>query len=93
MRNELKQRIKNVLRNSQGNYDGNIETLIDELTNEDVLLSLILEFMKSKYDITVKPTEYGDMLYYKGEQMFNLAGYSLLYNLTRICEELKEELR
>jgi hypothetical protein len=34
----------------------------------------------------------GTLVYYKGEIRFNTDGYNLLYNLTRLCGLLKDEL-
>lgn len=34
----------------------------------------------------------GTLVYYNGEARFDTEGYNLLYNLTRLCELLKEEL-
>lgn len=35
----------------------------------------------------------GTIVYYNGEMQFNTDGFILLYNLARLCELLKEELR
>ena len=34
----------------------------------------------------------GSILYYKGSAEFNTEGYNLLFNLTRLCNVLKNEL-
>lgn len=35
----------------------------------------------------------GTLVYYNGELQFNTEGFNLLYNLTKLCELLKDELR
>lgn len=35
----------------------------------------------------------GTLVYYNGELQFNTEGFNLLYNLTKLCELLKDELQ
>lgn len=66
-----------------------------ELTEREIF-QINLEFMANAYpdrNIELKHTSYGDIVMIDGEQKFNIQGYSLLYNLQRLCKCLEEELR
>lgn len=66
-----------------------------ELTEREIF-QINLEFMANAYpdrNIELKHTSYGDIVMIDGEQKFNTQGYSLLYNLQRLCKCLEEELR
>ena len=66
-----------------------------ELTEREIF-QINLEFMANAYpdrNIELKHTSYGDIVVIDGEQKFNVKGYSLLYNLQRLCKCLEEELR
>ena len=66
-----------------------------ELT-ESQIFQINLEFMARTYpdrNIEIRHTSYGDIVVIDGEQKFNVKGYSLLYNLQRLCKCLEEELR
>ena len=66
-----------------------------ELTEREIF-QINLEFMANAYpdrNIELKHTSYGDIVMIDGEQKFNTQGYSLLYNLLRLCKCLEEELR
>ena len=65
-----------------------------KLTDREIFL-IDLEFMANAYpdrNIELKHTSYGDIVMIDGEQKFNTQGYSLLYNLKRLCKCLEEEL-
>ena len=65
-----------------------------KLTDREIFL-IDLEFMANAYpdrNIELKHTSYGDIVMIDGEQKFNTQGYSLLYNLQRLCKCLEEEL-
>ena len=65
-----------------------------ELTEREIF-QINLEFMANAYpdrNIELKHTSYGDIVMIDGEQKFNTQGYSLLYNLQRLCKCLEEEL-
>lgn len=66
-----------------------------KLTEREIFL-INLEFMARTYpdrNIEIRRTSYGDIVVIDGEQKFNVKGYSLLYNLQRLCKCLEEELR
>ena len=66
-----------------------------ELTEREIF-QINLEFMANAYpdrNIEIRHTSYGDIVVIDGEQKFNAKGYSLLYNLQRLCKCLEEELR
>lgn len=66
-----------------------------KLTDREIF-QINLEFMANAYpdrNIELKHTSYGDIVMIDGEQKFNTQGYSLLYNLQRLCKCLEEELR
>ena len=66
-----------------------------ELT-ESQIFQINLEFMARTYpdrNIKLEHAPYGDIVMIDGEQKFNTQGYSLLYNLQRLCKCLEEELR
>ena len=66
-----------------------------ELTEREIF-QINLEFMANAYpdrNIELKHTSYGDIVMIDGEPQFNAKGYSLLYNLQRLCKCLEEELR
>ena len=66
-----------------------------ELTEREIF-QINLEFMARTYpdrNIKLEHTSYGDIVVIDGEQKFNAKGYSLLYNLQRLCKCLEEELR
>ena len=66
-----------------------------ELTEREIF-QINLEFMANAYpdrNIEIRHTSYGDIVVIDGEQKFNAKGYSLRYNLQRLCKCLEEELR
>lgn len=66
-----------------------------KLTEREIFL-INLEFMANAYpdrNIKLEHASYGDIVVIDGEQKFNVKGYSLLYNLQRLCKCLEEELR
>lgn len=66
-----------------------------KLTDREIF-QITIEFMARTYPnrhIELKHTSYGDIVMIDGEQKFNTQGYSLLYNLQRLCKCLEEELR
>lgn len=66
-----------------------------KLTEREIFL-INLEFMANAYpdrNIEIRHTSYGDLVVIDGEPQFNAKGYSLLYNLKRLCKCLEEELR
>lgn len=72
--------------------------MYDNDMNEQKLFALIFEHFQNKYGHAnlemVNP--YGPkrtIVSMNGEMIFNTDGYNLLYNLTRLCDALKEELR
>lgn len=58
--------------------------------NDKELFAQVFASFKQKYNGL---DMVGTLVYYKGELEFNTDGFNLLYNLTRLCELLKEELR
>lgn len=63
---------------------------------ESQIFQINLEFMARTYpdrNIKLEHASYGDIVVIDGEQKFNVKGYSLLYNLQRLCKCLEEELR
>lgn len=57
---------------------------------EKILFNDVFDSFQARYEgLEMKDT----YVYYKGELQFNTDGYSLLFNLYRLCETLKGELR
>lgn len=50
----------------------------------------VFETFKDRYDGLDMQ---GSLVVYKGAIRFNIEGFNLLYNLTRLCGLLKDELR
>lgn len=66
-----------------------------KLTDREIF-QITIEFMARTYpdrNIEIRHTSYGDIVVIDGEPQFNAKGYSLLYNLQRLCKCLEEELR
>lgn len=67
------------------------------MTPEEALIfESTMDYFKAKYPDRRIQYEfmYGDkMISIDGEIQFNLEGYNLLYNLTRLCKCLEDELR
>lgn len=64
------------------------------LNGRDIFL-INIEFMKNKYphrNISLVKSPYGELVQIDGEIKFNTEGYSLLYNLKRLCKALEDEL-
>ena len=62
----------------------------DDLTAREIFL-INFEFFKGAYphlDLVMRDS----IVYLNGEALFNTEGYNLLYNLTRLCNNLKDEL-
>ena len=73
-----------------------LSTKDNKKLTEREIFQINLEFMANAYpdrNIELKHTSYGDIVMIDGEQKFNTQGYSLLYNLLRLCKCLEEELR
>lgn len=73
-----------------------LSTKDNKKLTEREIFQINLEFMANAYpdrNIELKHTSYGDIVMIDGEQKFNTQGYSLLYNLQRLCKCLEEELR
>lgn len=49
--------------------------------------------MRLEKQYTGLSIEEGKYVFYNGELQFNIEGYNLLFNLYRLCETLKYELR
>lgn len=65
-----------------------------KLTDRE-LFQINIEFMARTYPnrhIEIRHTSYGDIVVIDGEPQFNAKGYSLLYNLQRLCKCLEGEL-
>jgi len=63
---------------------------------EALIFEHVMDYFKAKYPYRRIQYEfmYGDrMISIDGEIQFNLEGYNLLYNLTRLCKCLEDELR
>lgn len=66
----------------------------NDLTAREIF-RINVEFMQGAYprrNIKLEHTLYGDIVEIDGEQKFNIEGYSLLYNLQRLCKCLDGEL-
>ena len=73
-----------------------LSTKDNKKLTEREIFQINLEFMANAYPnrhIELKHTSYGDIVMIDDEQKFNTKGYSLLYNLQRLCKCLEEELR
>lgn len=53
-----------------------------------LFLNVLKQFKQTYGNLAIK----GSLVYLNGECMFNTEGYNLLYNLTRLCDILKEEM-
>lgn len=68
-----------------------------KLTDREIF-QITIEFMANAYPnrhirLEHASNGYGDLVVIDGEPQFNAKGYSLLYNLKRLCKCLEEELR
>ena len=59
---------------------------------EKALFKQTFDYFKLKYPERKMKLE-GTLVYIDNDVAFNIDGYSLLYNLMRLCDVLKEELR
>lgn len=63
---------------------------------EREVFEAVVKFMDCNYPhraIRLRETCYGDIVSIDGEDKFNTEGWTLLYNLQRLCKELEDELQ
>lgn len=59
------------------------------MSDKEIFMEVFTNFQRRYNGLEM----HGTIVYYKGEMQFNTDGFILLYNLTRLCDLLKEELR
>ena len=64
------------------------------MTDNEIMACVISRFQERypNQNIECVHQSYGDIIRIKGVDKFNLTGYNLLYNLQRLCDNLKDEL-